>query len=388
MQSLTQSSLQWLWSTIIPQYTQCTSLGELVNKEHLNRTKTTFELQMARRNRQDEIDFAETEDHLTHSVKEVKKKKMVKKSSDSNLQFLMKMIPGVTGSSRSEQVKDDFDVGSNKGSLRSLSSSQRLQQLSELVKKHSKDLPDIQGAQSRAARRRKRSVSDGVAAMRLFSTTSASAAEALNDENLPDTEDSSKTPSLQLVSRASALRGSSSMASTRTRPRRQKAVSTGVFLMQSEASKPIGMEPAKSLGEKFNVNEGGNSFQVKPPRLTKQEEMPLALQRKKFIMTISEEDSVDAKSEDTDNDSVDISEGVPDIVDFADSDSIITKIEISQRLRKMYMSRSYRQASAVFGTMLAFFMIAIRIELILLDICYISGKNDFVILSYFSRVIM
>ena len=309
---------------------------------------------------------------------------MVKKSSDSNLQFLMKMIPGVTGSSRSEQVKDDFDVGS----LRSLSSSQRLQQLSELVKKHSKDLPDIQGAQSRAARRRKRSVSDGVAAMRLFSTTSASAAEALNDENLPDTEDSSKTPSLQLVSRASALRGSSSMASTRTRPRRQKAVSTGVFLMQSEASKPIGMEPAKSLGEKFNVNEGGNSFQVKPPRLTKQEEMPLALQRKKFIMTISEEDSVDAKSEDTDNDSVDISEGVPDIVDFADSDSIITKIEISQRLRKMYMSRSYRQASAVFGTMLAFFMIAIRIELILLDICYISGKNDFVILSYFSRVIM
>ena len=81
MQSLTQSSLQWLWSTIIPQYTQCTSLGELVNKEHLNRTKTTFELQMARRNRQDEIDFAETEDHLTHSVKEVKKKKMVKKSS-------------------------------------------------------------------------------------------------------------------------------------------------------------------------------------------------------------------------------------------------------------------------------------------------------------------
>jgi len=384
MQSLTQSSLQWLWSTIIPQYTQCTSLGELVNKEHLNRTKTTFELQMARRNRQDEIDFAETEDHLTHSVKEVKKKKMVKKSSDSNLQFLMKMIPGVTGSSRSEQVKDDFDVGS----LRSLSSSQRLQQLSELVKKHSKDLPDIQGAQSRAARRRKRSVSDGVAAMRLFSTTSASAAEALNDENLPDTEDSSKTPSLQLVSRASALRGSSSMASTRTRPRRQKAVSTGVFLMQSEASKPIGMEPAKSLGEKFNVNEGGNSFQVKPPRLTKQEEMPLALQRKKFIMTISEEDSVDAKSEDTDNDSVDISEGVPDIVDFADSDSIITKIEISQRLRKMYMSRSYRQASAVFGTMLAFFMIAIRIELILLDICYISGKNDFVILSYFSRVIM
>jgi len=248
--------------------------------------------------------------------------------------------------------------------------------LSELVKKHSKDLPDIQGAQSRAARRRKRSVSDGVAAMRLFSTTSASAAEALNDENLPDTEDSSKTPSLQLVSRASALRGSSSMASTRTRPRRQKAVSTGVFLMQSEASKPIGMEPAKSLGEKFNVNEGGNSFQVKPPRLTKQEEMPLALQRKKFIMTISEEDSVDAKSEDTDNDSVDISEGVPDIVDFADSDSIITKIEISQRLRKMYMSRSYRQASAVFGTMLAFFMIAIRIELILLDICYISDNQN------------
>jgi hypothetical protein len=39
------------------------------------------------------------------------------------------------------------------------------------------------------------------------------------------------------------------------------------------------------------------------------------------------------------------------------------------------MSRSYRQASAVFGTMVFFFMIASRIELILLDTCDIAGKK-------------
>ena len=65
--------------------------------------------------------------------------------------------------------------------------------------------------------------------MRMFSSTSASAAEALKNENVNDTDDVSKPPSLQLTPQTSSVN-----VTTRTRPRRKKAVSTGVFFMQSE----------------------------------------------------------------------------------------------------------------------------------------------------------
>ena len=344
---------------------------------HLNRTKTSFELKMARKKRRDEIDFAETERGLL-STKVPTKKKLVK-PLDSNLNILIKMLPGVTGNNRNGQIKDDLDLSSNDGSLLN-SSSQRLKELSELVKKDSKDLPDIRGAQARAlkARRRKRSVSDGVAAMRLFSTTSTLAAEALKDENDMDSEQTLKTSTLQdvQVPGPASLKASSLRGATRTRPRRQKAVSTGVFLMQSEKSDPLpmglGKEPSQ---EKPRFQESDNIFQTKPSKLSGTDDMPKSLQLKKFNMPISEEDSGDEPSEKNINEQSDdeISDGVPDIEDFSES---VVKIDISQRLREMYMSKSYRQTSAVFGTMLVFFMIASRIELILLDICYISGETS------------
>jgi hypothetical protein len=100
---------------------------------------------MARKKRQYEIDCAGAEGDLTDELlkKSLRKKKpKADKVPDSNLKLLMKMIPGVTGSNRSAEVKDDLDLSSNDGSLRGLgSSSNRLYQLSELVKKESKDLP-------------------------------------------------------------------------------------------------------------------------------------------------------------------------------------------------------------------------------------------------------
>eukprot|EP01083_Nonionella_stella_P055463 146319_1 len=89
-------------------------------------------------------------------------------------------------------------------------------------------------------------------------------------------------------------------------------------------------------------------------------------------MPIAEEDSDEGISEDDDmSSSDDVSEGVPDIVDFENPNSpyeINVKV-ISERFHEMYLTKGYRQASAVFGTMIAFFMIAVRVELILLDIC-------------------
>ena len=381
---------QWVWSTIIPHYTQCTSLGELIKKEHLNRTKTTFELSLARRKRQDEIDFAESKDVNTNTgdvvqnLKDVKKNKNKNKNKkdfikeDSNLRLFMNMIPGVSTTNRSMLAKDDSDVASNDGSL---SASQKLVQLSQLVKQDSKDLPNIVDPKTRLAARargrRKRSVSDGVAAMRFFSNTSASAAEALNEDfsqTNPD-KDISKTPSLQIGSERTLQLPVRPPTAERTRRKRTRAISTGVFLMQSEKSKPIISESPGGPNEIPVVNELGKVLKVDPP--SAEDEIPKALVQKKFIMPITEEASADEESEDDDVSSVgNISEGVPDIVNFADLDEDVNEVTFSERLFKMYVSRGYRLTSAVFGTMVAFFMIAVRIELILLDVCFISGKRD------------
>jgi hypothetical protein len=97
----------------------------LINKKHLNRTRASFELKMARKKRQYEIDCAGAEGDLTDELlkKSLRKKKpKADKVPDSNLKLLMKMIPGVTGSNRSAEVKDDLDLSSNDGSLRGLGS--------------------------------------------------------------------------------------------------------------------------------------------------------------------------------------------------------------------------------------------------------------------------
>ena len=381
-----------------------------MNEKHLNDTQAMFELHEARSHRLDELDFFEAKGRdITASQKKRRKKKSKKKEyqvkdSMTRLNFFQKMMTGGMGGSgslRTLEAKDDFDFGdSGHDSDNSLSGSQRLVQLTELVKRPSKDLPDIK---PRARRPRNRSVSDGVAAMRIFSNTSASAAEALKSEEVPQ---STTAPAPFRVPLAKL--GAIDDVKARPRPRRQKAISTGVFMMQSEKTAPLVDEGGADDGKKLrktiafgdeDLNKESRADLRLPPRppnpldtlgnclFPKKElpqgfdEMPKSLQQKKFISPITEEE--DGEEEDNevsdDEDSVVsfVSEGVPDIIDF---DFLVEeakkKIDIRERLRGLYVKKSYRQASGVFGTMLSFFMVAIRIELILLDICAINGKDN------------
>jgi hypothetical protein len=364
-----------------------------------------FELHEARSHRLDELDFFEAKGRdITASQKKRRKKKSKKneyqvKDSMMRLNFFQKMMTGGIGGSgslRTLEAKDDLDFGdSGNDSDNSLSGSQRLVQLTELVKRPSKDLPDIK---PRARRPRNRSVSDGVAAMRIFSNTSASAAEALKSEEVPQ----SATALVSLRVPPAKL-GAIDDVKARPRPRRQKAISTGVFMMQSEKTAPLVDEGGADDGKKLrktieDLNKESRADLRLPPRppnpldtlgnclFPKQElpqgfdEMPKSLQQKKFISPITEEeDGEEQDNEDSDDeDSVVsfVSEGVPDIIDFDLVEEAKQKIGIGERLRGLYVKKSYRQASGVFGTMLLFFMVAIRIELILLDTCAINGKDN------------
>jgi hypothetical protein len=55
----------------------------------------------------------------------------------------------------------------------------------------------------------------------------------------------------------------------------------------------------------------------------------------------------------------------------------IQSMNLANVLRGLYMKKPYRLATNIFGTLVVFFMVALRIELILLDSCAIEGKIIF-----------
>lgn len=355
-----------------------------------------FQLREAKRHRQQEIDNAENEKLIKKNM-EVRTAKPVKKINEGErkMTFLSKMLPGVdsTGKSNKREELSYLDLS---GSDHSLSASQRLEKLSELVKKPSEDLPEVRSRR----RSRRRTVSDGVAAMRLFSTTSSVATEALMGNDVVE-----KSEDLLPLQPAPTLR---------TRPRRQKAHSTGVLFMQSEKPKPFFFDDKndnsqKSPSEvtKSGAEDDGNaekaldysainaprldSFHLSKPSFEQQEmttslphnvhesieTMPKSLQQKKFIMPISEEYEEESCEESQVNlsDIDDMSEGIPDISDAGNSADVTDENmdPVNVRLCIFLSGRKWKRFSALCGTFFIFFLIAMRIEIILIDDCSIKG---------------
>jgi hypothetical protein len=276
------------------------------------------------------------------------------------------------------EIEDAFETHSNRSTF-SLTASEKLVQLTEMVKRPSRDLPDTI---TRSQRFRNRSVSDGVAAMRnnLFSKTSSMATEVLQNESIPV-----PTPG-----------NTNQTIDSRPGIKRQKSVSAGVLMMESETSKPlfkvkdIGVskineivsesmksDPEASSSPPKSVLKNGTHNHAKEIMNTR--ETNLSLREKERI--IVQEESLD-EYEDSNIESLG-NEGFADDrsdIDSADITSceripeVMKKKDLAEMLRGLLMKKSYRQASAVFGTMIVFFMVAMRIEIILLDICAIVGK--------------
>ncbi len=286
-------------------------------------------------------------------MKERTKKKKKQLDDDSKLRFLSRILPVADGAKNSQKKNDLNYLDLSSSSDHSLTGSMRLSQITELVKKPSTELPEVRQRRRGA---RKRSVSDGVAAMRLFSTTSAVASEALmNSEGENEPLSLSPQP-----------------IKPRARGRRQKSHSTGVFLMQSEIPKSMFFEKEESL----QVPGAGNENEIQTSRLSeKSEDMPKSLRQKKFIMPISE-GSENGSSEKAENDDDDISEGLPEIFDSGNiQDDKEEGIPLDTLICQMLLSHKWRRLSAVCGTYVIFFLIAARIEVILIETCAIQGTK-------------
>lgn len=305
-------SMIWYWITIIvcyalfvhvaaevvPRYTMCTSLGQLVDKKRLDATVANFHLEEAKRHRVEESYF-----HAYHEAHNV------------------------------EQIiceKDEKSTIPNSLSATSLSSMGSEQERT------------LVGTKSRReSRQRQKAVSDGVAFM-----------ASMKDENRMARDDLSVSTGTDLSTPRRSRQNSSgveSMASTgsggnrseqiamyvrmdtrslrrnmpegetpKSRPRRQKSLSDGVKAMSSfnktttgeDASTNEKAEEPASVASKGNITVVNN-------------------------LHIPEHEAHSAQQ---------------------------VHVTIGQKMRSYFSSQNYRVSSHVFGTMVAFFLVGLRVE--------------------------
>ena len=352
----------------MPKYTQCTSLGKLVRKSHLIDIDSRSKLQRAKSKRQEDIDYYLTAEKEVS--KNMKRRTQRKRQDSSQSNILSKLFP-----IKKEKLNDD-DESDNENNHGSLSGSQRLLEISELVKRPTADLPDEKIITRRRQRKLAKSLSDGVAAMRLFSTTSTLAEEALRSD------------ADAVVSKGKLESLGEKLPKTR-RPRK-KMLSTGVFLMQSEKPDPSDnldyethshgfdsqSEIVKSWTSSANPRNDVNIMKKEVTKLQYSEKkrsgLPMVQETSKDyqISLVDEDEDLSIAS------SVHSEESFERRVDIHD-DIVTTEIvPLHEKLCEFILHYRYPWYSAVFGTMIVFFLLSLRVEIILIDTCAMKDNMN------------
>ena len=212
---------------ILPKFTVCTSLGQLVRKRQLRNILAKFNLE---------------QEHLKRDRLIESKANNDDKSQSSKPNSLPNISPAEVLLKQPEKVlemktkKQTVKHSMNK-KIDALQKSQtvKMKQLNELVKSDVNDLPNIEfevkGREARKQRRaRMKSLSDGVSAMRLFSNTSEAASNALHE-----TEE--KPSDLTLIDVPPVKANSEIPTTVATRPRKQRfrSHSANVNLMRNSS---------------------------------------------------------------------------------------------------------------------------------------------------------
>lgn len=391
----------------MPKYTQCTSLGKLVRRKHLIKIDAISKLSKAKTRRQEEIDNLQAEKEVAAHM-EARSKRLPKQSQrqrqkqDSSQSKLLRLI-GIRG----EEQSNSLDESRNEGSL---NQSERLRKLSSLVKKQTENLPDEALMKRRKERRRARSVSDGVAAMRLFSSTSTLAQQALTTSALVEQGD----PEVE------SMKGRLETLPTRPKGRRQKMVSTGVFFMQSEKASSF-HDNGREENEKLILRKKSAESTIhhpngKPPLDdNKKETIPNSfttpvttsnfgnshvklashinnnnMSESKIKLTPVHESSVDQKdvNELLDDDlSMDSDDKLDDDLSIESGESFGMReslpssgkeenVSFEEKLQQIFLHKQYSMYSALFGTMPVFFFLSVRVETLLIDTCVMEDNQN------------
>lgn len=335
----------------MPKYTQCTSLGELVRRSHLIDIDARSKLLKAKSKRQEDIDYFMTGEKEASE----KKSKRQRKRQDSNQSNLLAMFMDKMGPKKRTN-NDDDRLNSPEGSL---SGSQRLRQMTSLVKQDTKDLPDEKLLERRKRRQRARSVSDGVAAMRLFSSTSLPAEEALKSDST----------SMELEGKLQAF---TPRQAGKRRPR-QRMMSTGVLQMQSE-----------KLDSFFNGDHGDKNSEIfdkwlrskdTEKRKTNFSAKQSGLKPVEEILKDNVHDQLDNEDEISIHSSIHSEDSVEiRVVTVEAEENLLHNVPISERLRTFISLDRYPLLSAIFGSMFVLFLLSVRVEIILLDTCALKDN--------------
>jgi len=398
----------YVMAQLIPRYTLCTSLGQLVNHRRVNETLAQYKLDEALRKK-----------HRLHSAECINKAL----SRDS-----LNTAASATTSNHSVQDPDLWETPSTctnggiplsaaplsptnpeplpapskvlrRGSSIESNDSEKMTQLAEMVHTRTTDLPSLKPSVKKASRRsRKKAHSDGVALM----------------ANLKDPDETASMPPIELqrgIARTAAVATSTGRFNTVGPPApalrsgrygpRVKSVSANVALMQSPASSMYAMP---SISDSI-VSEGNEEEESEPALPILLEDIPArSVDPSELVVPVgrrtAKETSTSSKivrviemqleneessngndaskeSENTTSTSTSISEG--QVVSYGPkpiqmlngkeqySSARETYSPLHAAAIKFLSSRIYRLISGVFGTMLVFFVIGMRIEAFLIE---------------------
>jgi len=369
---------------VIPRYTLCTSLGQLVNRRRVRETLATYKLEEVRKQKQHGHEAEVVAAAAEHDV------------SPQDRNASCEVSPSLRSSSTSaSSALPSRPAGINRRSLSH--ESQRMSKLAEFVQTNTADLPKLPSDTSRKGKRRlKKSHSDGVAVLRLLgddkstpplvissgSTKSVLSSTGVTAPPPTSTRGRHNGPRQKSVSANVALmqspaasmymRGSSSFASEEKEEESCTPSESGLAVLMediparsvdpSELVVPVGRtdeEDAKSpVSASQDVSLASDTTVTKPSMHTAADQM-------------SKESDGTCNTSDSDGGNVGFTNEPPSvkIIDKTHDDASRSHSYHHRRfdLRQFLESRFYRLLSAVFGTMLLFFVIGMRVESFLLE---------------------
>ena len=462
----------WIMAQVVPRYTLCTSLGQLVNPRRLHETLAKCKLEEARRKRrhlmeETKIMMVVEKEVRERAVEQLKRRASLEGAGGSSNQT-SQVSRAQIDSLHTPPPRYERQPSTDRISDRSLES-EKMNELAKLVQTSNADLPttgtSLADIRRDRRKRRMRSVSDGVAFMRRMAETTGSSDAAMS---VLAGEDADKTklpvPLTKAVSgRAleSGLlpepldlsRSPKDATPGRRRRSRKKALSSNVALMRTPPTSLL--DPSLSLvaeekeEEVCPLNtatrrpslESGLPALIEgiPSRSIKREELSRSMEkvtqsRNKPVgpANLSAVDKNASNHSDASSDSGIIAKTVGDIgggslrdladnvagarpggakpVDgeidndddtintaasdhsFDDVPAVAASVKSAKQrqnevhttarrfslthLREFMQTQSYRLMSGVFGTMIAFFLVGMRVEIFLIETGTISDNQN------------
>ena len=396
---------------VIPRYTLCTSLGQLVNHRRVNETLAQYKLDEALRKKRridsdDRINKALSGESLntvssaatSHDLEqdpdfEKEPSSQIPNNDASAIPFSPTNPEILTPGLPAKPVKM-FRRGSSVES----SDSVKMAKLAELVQTRTADLPSLSPAIKKANRRsRKKAHSDGVALM----ANLKDADETVKGPPIEINQDTAKR-SVDTATRTSPAHPAPVLRSGRYGPR-VKSVSANVALMQSPASSMYAMPSAIALfasEEKEEESapplppllEGIPARSVDPSELvvpvgrTSSENSPAEMSTSTKVVRVIEP-TPDPNDKDVENDQTSHQSESTNSTLGSDGHIVhfgpksrqsfstgtngekrsMSPVPSCKTIIRFLKSQTYRLISGVFGTMLVFFVIGMRIEAFLIE---------------------